>query len=285
MTHSSPSSTAVVFRLARSDPESGSEKPWHQRISPRRILGRNSCFCSSLPHCRIVGPTSVSPKKSARSGALTRANSSASTTPCIVDSPLPPYSTGHVAQIQPPANSLRGHDSLNCRRCSARQLERLAALGRVDPARRAGCRRASHGSRARNASASASYVSSDVPTIGSYVAERRNGGDPRRSLCCGHDGDCVDAGSALDGAMEGALRRGHHDRAVHRVRRLRRHLPPRRHRLRARRGQVHPVPPRGRARPGQLHPRREGLHDVHPGVPAVPGLGAGRRPPPVRPGA
>ena len=70
----------MVFRLARSEPLSGSLKPWHHRISPRRILGRNSFFCSSVPHCRIVGPTRVSPKKSARSGALARANSSASTT-------------------------------------------------------------------------------------------------------------------------------------------------------------------------------------------------------------
>ena len=38
-----------------------------------------------------------------------------------------------------------------------------------------------------------------------------------------------------------------------------------------------PVPPRGGARPRQLHPRREGLHDVHPGVPAVPRRGS-RRP-------
>ena len=55
--------------------------------------------------------------------------------------------------------------------------------------------------------------------------------------------------AALDGAVEGALRRGHHDRAVHGLRRLRGHLPPRRHRLRARGGQVHAVPPRGGARP------------------------------------
>ena len=134
ITHSSPSSTAVVFRLARSDPESGSEKPWHQRTSPPRIFGRNSCFCSSLPHCRIVGPTSVSPKKSARSGAFTRANSSASTTPCSVDRPLPPYSTGQVAQIQPPANSFAGQRSLNSLRSLGDELERLAPLGGLDPA-------------------------------------------------------------------------------------------------------------------------------------------------------
>src|SRR5688572_183673 len=102
MTHSSPSSTAVVFKLARSEPELGSEKPWHQRVLPFKMSGRNCFFCSSVPHLSRVGPTSVSPKKSPRIGALARANSSASTTPCIVVRPLPPYSLGHVAQIQPP---------------------------------------------------------------------------------------------------------------------------------------------------------------------------------------
>ena len=38
-TKSSPSSTARVCRDARSDPELGSEKPWHQISSPLRILG------------------------------------------------------------------------------------------------------------------------------------------------------------------------------------------------------------------------------------------------------
>src|SRR3954453_11048579 len=119
MIHSSPSSTADVFKLARSEPEFGSLKPWHQLIVPLRIFGRNSRFCSSVPHCKIVGPTSVSPKKSARSGAFARANSSDSTPPCIVVRPLPPYSTGQVAQIQPPSKSLDGHVRLNSFRSSA----------------------------------------------------------------------------------------------------------------------------------------------------------------------
>src|SRR3546814_9015994 len=78
MTHSSPSSTAEVLSEARSEPESGSLKPWHQRIEPFMIPGRYSFFCPSVPHWRIVGPTRVSPKKSARRGALARANSSES---------------------------------------------------------------------------------------------------------------------------------------------------------------------------------------------------------------
>ena len=118
MTHSSPSSTAVVFKLARSLPLFGSLNPWHQRILPLKICGKNSFFCSSVPHCNNVGPTRVSPKKSARIGAFAFANSSASTTPSSVVKPLPPYSFGHVAQIHPPANNLLGHSRLNFLRSS-----------------------------------------------------------------------------------------------------------------------------------------------------------------------
>ena len=38
-TKSSPSSTARVCSEARSEPELGSENPWHQISSPLRILG------------------------------------------------------------------------------------------------------------------------------------------------------------------------------------------------------------------------------------------------------
>ena len=70
---------------------------------------------------------------------------------------------------------------------------------------------------------------------------------------------------ALDAPVEGALRRGHHHRPLHRLRRLRDRLPPRRHRLRARAGRLQAVPPRGGARPRRLHPRPEGLHLAAPG--------------------
>ena len=46
--YSSPSRRAVVRRLARSDPASGSEKPCTQ-ISPSRIAGRCRLRCSSVP--------------------------------------------------------------------------------------------------------------------------------------------------------------------------------------------------------------------------------------------
>ena len=77
--------------------------------------------------------------------------------------------------------------------------------------------------------------------------------------------DSGPADRALDAPVEGALRRGHHDRAVHGLRRLRDRLPARRPRLRPRDGRLQAVPPRGRARPRRLHPRREGLHVAAPG--------------------
>ena len=55
-THSSPSRSARVARLARSDPASGSLKSWHHISSPRSIGGRKRSFCSSVPWARIVGP-------------------------------------------------------------------------------------------------------------------------------------------------------------------------------------------------------------------------------------
>ena len=112
MTHSSPSSSALVVSDARSLPESGSENPWHHEIVPFKIFGMNSFFWSSVPHCKMVGPTKVSPKKSARKGAPTRANSSFSTTCSMSDSPLPPYSLGHDAQIHPPPRSSFTHEVL-----------------------------------------------------------------------------------------------------------------------------------------------------------------------------
>ena len=39
-THSSPSSTARVVMLARSEPASGSLKSWHHTSSPRSMAGR-----------------------------------------------------------------------------------------------------------------------------------------------------------------------------------------------------------------------------------------------------
>src|SRR3954452_5074377 len=57
MMYLSPLRSALVRSDARSDPEPGSEKPWHQKISALAVAGRKRCFISSLPNCAITGPT------------------------------------------------------------------------------------------------------------------------------------------------------------------------------------------------------------------------------------
>src|SRR6202043_1187215 len=67
-THSSPLLTARVFSDARSEPASGSEKPWHQISSPDRIGERYRSFCSCVPHTISVGPPSSTPRMLTASG-------------------------------------------------------------------------------------------------------------------------------------------------------------------------------------------------------------------------
>ena len=97
----SPCSTARVDRLARSDPDPGSEYPWHQRISPEIIFGRCVWRCSSVPYSSSVGPNidNPMPRKGARqprsciSSSRIRASSAVS--------PPPPYFFGHVGAVHP----------------------------------------------------------------------------------------------------------------------------------------------------------------------------------------
>ena len=49
MMYLSPLRSAFVFSEARSDPEPGSEKPWHHQSSTLAIRGRYCFFCFSLP--------------------------------------------------------------------------------------------------------------------------------------------------------------------------------------------------------------------------------------------
>ena len=49
MTHSSPSSAAVVFVLPASEPASGSVSPKEPNFSPLVSSGIHSRFCSSVP--------------------------------------------------------------------------------------------------------------------------------------------------------------------------------------------------------------------------------------------
>ena len=109
ITHSSPSSTARVWMLARSDPALGSENPWHHSSSTDWIFGRNRRFCSSVPNWISVGANRPSPKNETRAGALARAYSSLKITCCANGSARPPYSSGHDIPTQRSAPSTRSH--------------------------------------------------------------------------------------------------------------------------------------------------------------------------------
>ena len=56
ITHSSPCFSARVRRPARSEPPAGSEKSWHQMVSPAASGGSSSRFCSSVAKAITVGP-------------------------------------------------------------------------------------------------------------------------------------------------------------------------------------------------------------------------------------
>ena len=56
-THSSPSRTAVVRSEARSEPASGSEKPWHHQMSRFAVFGRNAPSAPASRTSAITGPT------------------------------------------------------------------------------------------------------------------------------------------------------------------------------------------------------------------------------------
>ena len=83
--------------------------------------------------------------------------------------------------------------------------------------------------------------------------------------------------------MGRAVHRGRDVRAVHRLLGLCRRLPLRRPRLQRSGRGLQAFPRRCRRRARQLHPRPQGLHALHPGLPALPHLGARNREPPVRP--
>ena len=54
-THSSPSSSALVCRLATSLPAPGSENIWHHTVRAAMLSGRKRFFCSSVPNWLSTG--------------------------------------------------------------------------------------------------------------------------------------------------------------------------------------------------------------------------------------
>ena len=78
-----------------SEPDSGSEKPWHQISSAVRIGSRKRSFCSSVPWAITTGPPITSPSTFAVIGARERTISSLNSACSISVAPRPPYSSGH----------------------------------------------------------------------------------------------------------------------------------------------------------------------------------------------
>ena len=95
ITHSSPSSTAVVFIPAGSDPASGSDRANAGDHSPEAHFGRKRSFSSSVPYSWIGSvPSSCTISISAHD-ASTLAISSTAMFSISVPVPVPPYSAGN----------------------------------------------------------------------------------------------------------------------------------------------------------------------------------------------
>ena len=93
--------TALVLSEARSEPDSGSEKPWHQISSPVRIGLSQRSFWSSVPWVITTGPPITMPSTFTGGGALARAISSPNRACSTIVAPRPPYSFGQEKPAYP----------------------------------------------------------------------------------------------------------------------------------------------------------------------------------------
>src|SRR5258708_23224630 len=99
-----PPSTLVarVFSAGRSEPASGSEKPWHQ-ISPALRMGSSRRrFCSSVPWRITTGPPISRPRPLTGSGAPAPAISSSNAARPLRLAPPPPPSPRPPRPPPPP---------------------------------------------------------------------------------------------------------------------------------------------------------------------------------------
>ncbi len=55
ITQVSPSRSALVWRLATSEPAPGSLNIWHHSFSPEMLSARYSAFCSGVPYSASIG--------------------------------------------------------------------------------------------------------------------------------------------------------------------------------------------------------------------------------------
>ena len=104
--YSSPSRTAVVRSDARSEPASGSEKPWHHQMSRFAVGARKRSFISCDPNCAITGPIMLVLNVSG-SGTDASCISSSQMWRCVGVQSLPPHSTGQLGTASPWALRMR----------------------------------------------------------------------------------------------------------------------------------------------------------------------------------
>ena len=107
MRQPSPSRAAAVVIEARSEPASGSLKPWHQMTSPAAIGGRWRARWDSVPWRMIVGPTQLTPMYWAPRGSWWAHISSRTAVCSHTDASRPPNSSGHAGHSSPVAASVR----------------------------------------------------------------------------------------------------------------------------------------------------------------------------------
>ena len=102
-TNSSPSRSARVARLARSDPAPGSLNSWHHTTSPRSMGFRWRAFCSSVPKWPMAGPARAIP--AARNPLVTSKSAASCWKTCLChrSPPCPPWSTGQSMAAHPPS--------------------------------------------------------------------------------------------------------------------------------------------------------------------------------------
>ena len=96
----------MVRSDARSEPASGSEKPWLHQMSRFAVFARNFSFCSWLPNAAITGPT-IEALNASGGGTHARCISSCQMWRRSADQPRPPHSSGQCGTASPAALSAR----------------------------------------------------------------------------------------------------------------------------------------------------------------------------------
>ena len=96
----------MVRSEARSEPASGSEKPWHHQMSRFAVAGRKRSLSSWEPNWAITGPTMLALNASG-SGTQAIRISSAQIWRCSGVQSLPPHSTGQFGTASPASLRIR----------------------------------------------------------------------------------------------------------------------------------------------------------------------------------